>query len=95
MSCPGAPKCNGHGACLSMLQLAEQTTDNGDATAFTYGTRPNYFKTWDFNKVFGCKCDSGFTGYDCSLRTSDNKARRCGLLKYSCSKGGYQRSRSH
>ena len=71
MSCPGAPKCNGHGACLSMDQLAEHTTDNGDATAFTYGNRPNYFKTWDYNKVFGCKCDSGFTGYDCSLRTSE------------------------
>ena len=26
-------------------------------------------KTWDALKVFGCLCDSGFTGYDCSLRT--------------------------
>lgn len=71
MSCPGAPKCNGHGACFSMDQLAEHTTDNGVATAFTYGNRPNYYKTWDYNKVFGCKCDDGFTGYDCSLRTSE------------------------
>jgi len=52
-----------------MYQLAQQATNNGDATSLTYGNRPNYYATWDFDKVFGCKCDGGYTGYDCSERS--------------------------
>lgn len=30
---------------------------------------PNNPKTWDALKIFGCSCDTGYTGYDCSQRT--------------------------
>ena len=71
MSCPGGePSCSSHGQCLSMAQLAEQSTahSNGALTDYTYGKVPNDPHTWDFNKVYGCKCDRDYTGYDCSLR---------------------------
>jgi hypothetical protein len=69
MACPGQPACFGHGQCLSMAVLAEKASANGDDTDFTYGKIPNDAATWDYNKVQGCLCDEGFTGYDCSLRT--------------------------
>ena len=71
MSCPGGePACTGHGQCLSMAQLAEQSTDhsNGALTVLTYGKTPNDPYHWDYNKMYGCKCDIGYTGYDCSQR---------------------------
>jgi len=52
-----------------MAVLAEKASANGDDTDFTYGKIPNDAATWDYNKVQGCLCDEGFTGYDCSLRT--------------------------
>jgi len=70
MACGGgleAP-CHGHGRCMSMNELAIWDDFNGDATDFTYGTDPNNPHTWDGHRVFGCKCDEGYTGYDCSLR---------------------------
>merc|ERR1719502_376607 len=71
MSCPGGdPTCSGHGRCMSMAQLAENSIDhsNGAVTQFTYGKIPNYKYTWDFDKVWGCQCDADYTGYDCSQR---------------------------
>lgn len=73
MTCPGSHSpygvCNGHGQCLPMGQLANFAKNNGDATPFTYGQNPNEPLTWDSNSVYGCLCDEGWTGYDCSLRT--------------------------
>lgn len=69
MSCPGSPECNGHGKCLTIAHLAELAEKNGDVTPYTYGTIPNKPSTWDFGKVMGCKCDEGYKGFDCSLRT--------------------------
>ena len=80
MTCPGDPICSAHGQCLTMSQLALAATLNGDATDYTYGrqyaggsTLFNYnvhnVKTWDYQMMRGCKCDEGFEGYDCSLRT--------------------------
>merc|ERR1711871_1069860 len=71
ISCPGGePPCNGHGQCLSQSQLALQSTyhSNGALTDFTYGRIPNDPYRWDYNKLYGCKCDIGYTGYDCSQR---------------------------
>lgn len=46
--------CNGHGICQSNLKFAE----DGNA---------RYLKAWDSGNHFGCKCDSGYRGGDCSL----------------------------
>lgn len=55
MSCPGkepnGPACNGRGECLTMGQLAEHATINGDDALFTYGSTPNNQLTWDFDMV--------------------------------------------
>lgn len=74
LKCPGTLQygdsgaCTGHGVCMSMAALAAEATVNGDAGGFTYGTDPNNGATWDANSVYGCKCDSGYGGYDCSER---------------------------
>uniref|UniRef100_A0A7S2RYU0 EGF-like domain-containing protein n=1 Tax=Rhizochromulina marina TaxID=1034831 RepID=A0A7S2RYU0_9STRA len=65
MSCPlvdGVP-CGGRGQCLSLRQAGS----SWDGQALT---RPNapYTDPWDADKIFGCVCDMGFTGYDCSER---------------------------
>ena len=61
--------CSAHGRCVSMSELARLATDNGDATNRNYGSDVNDALTWDADRVYGCACDPGFTGYDCSLRT--------------------------
>ena len=33
------------------------------------GTVYTYNSIWDANMIFGCTCDSGWEGFDCSLRT--------------------------
>jgi len=47
--------CSGHGICLEAKRIA---ADFGNT----------YAKPWDANKNFGCKCDVGFRGSDCSLQ---------------------------
>lgn len=73
MTCPGKTSplgvCSGHGQCLSMSELAEYSNDNGDPTPHTYGSDPNSIYTWDSDSVYGCMCDQGWTGFDCSQRT--------------------------
>lgn len=60
--------CSGHGRCLSMRNLAEASLKNGDNTNYTYGLDQNYADTWDADKIHGCLCDDGYSGYDCSLK---------------------------
>lgn len=68
LACPGdSTSCNDHGQCLDMSTLATLSTVNGDLGGFTYGDTPNDPATWDANRVYGCLCDSGYQGYDCSL----------------------------
>ena len=50
--CPN--DCNDRGVCYSAKQLAEEVER-------TYST------PWDAEKQYGCVCDSGYRGYDCSL----------------------------
>ncbi|RYH20346.1 hypothetical protein EON65_23695 [archaeon] len=74
LACPGinadTPEgCNGHGRCVDMYTLAKINTKNGVLQNYTYGTIPNNPHTWDANRVFGCECDEGYEGYDCSLNT--------------------------
>lgn len=70
MACPGktagGAACSGHGQCLSMSSLAALAKDNGESTPYTYGADPSNAATWDGGKVFGCGCDPGWGGYDCS-----------------------------
>jgi len=60
--------CNGHGRCMSMQELAIWSVNNGDSTNYQYGSDPNNYLTWDYNRIHGCLCDDGYSGYDCSLK---------------------------
>jgi EGF-like domain len=74
MVCPGqtagasGAACSGHGQCMNMAELALRATVNGDAAAYSYGIDPNSAATWDASAVYGCACDAGYSGYDCSQR---------------------------
>ena len=59
MSCPNT--CNGAGKCLSMHQYA-LTADPGANIVYPYDS------IWDANKIYGCSCDTGFGGCDCSVQ---------------------------
>lgn len=67
--------CSSHGECMSMARLAEAANLNGDATPYTYGAQTHRASTWDSNSMFGCKCDEGYHGYDCSLSTCQSNLR--------------------
>mmetsp|Transcript_26838 Transcript_26838/g.48664 ORF Transcript_26838/g.48664 Transcript_26838/m.48664 type:complete len:569 (+) Transcript_26838:363-2069(+) len=73
MGCVGEDSeksCSGHGECLSMRELGLRHKDaGGSSTPISYGSDPNGAGTWDADRIFGCNCDDGFEGYDCSLRT--------------------------
>ena len=64
------PSCSGHGSCLSMRELAlHHENAGGSPLPIAYGSDPNGAATWDADRIFGCLCDDGFEGFDCSLRT--------------------------
>ena len=67
-SCPGAPACTGHGECVNMKTLATYNKVNGEPSPVSYGLTPNDNLHWDEEEMYGCACDDGFTGYDCSQR---------------------------
>lgn len=62
--CPNA--CMAHGKCVSMQDHAQNDVV---ARALTDAPPLVYNTTWDFDKINGCQCDSGFGGPDCSLKT--------------------------
>ncbi|CEG43460.1 Teneurin-1 and related extracellular matrix proteins, contain EGF-like repeats [Plasmopara halstedii] len=54
--------CNGHGKCLSMRAMAAMRNDYNLFHSTLYDT------PWDADRIYGCVCDYGYTGVDCSLR---------------------------
>lgn len=52
-----------------MYEMSRVATDNGDETNYVYGTDVTNPLTWDAHRIFGCHCDDGWIGYDCSLRS--------------------------
>jgi hypothetical protein len=56
--------CSQHGECLSLKQAA-QTNDG-----FEYNRTTTYTQ-WDAGVIYGCKCDSGWSGFDCSERVCE------------------------
>jgi len=64
-TCPNS--CSGRGVCTTMKRIAsEYGLDTGSATMGD-GAGPSY-TVWDSEVQYGCVCDWGFTGPDCSLR---------------------------
>ncbi|GBG28563.1 Tenascin [Hondaea fermentalgiana] len=72
-TCPSS--CSGRGDCISNERFAEETLDNFDSTAYTYGADIGNQDTWDSDMLFGCKCDKKLQydygmydsfGHDCS-----------------------------
>ncbi|EEY62815.1 uncharacterized protein PITG_15241 [Phytophthora infestans T30-4] len=59
LSCPNA--CSGNGRCISMRDAATLQDDRNFLVSTTYSL-------WDADKIMGCQCDPGFSGFDCSQR---------------------------
>ena len=55
--CPS--QCNSRGRCVNLNEKAA-TTRNSDSVRYTYEG------VWDAEKIYGCLCDDGYEGYDCS-----------------------------
>ena len=74
LACPSVngKQCNGHGECLSMRMTAERHSIDSGRNEILYGKDPNNGNSWDADSVYGCYCDQGFTGYDCSVRSCDS-----------------------
>jgi len=72
-SCPN--DCSGHGTCRSNedfaydFSIAKSTQTSGDDTFNSFLTEyvATYSGAWDSGMHFGCKCDAGYRGADCSL----------------------------
>lgn len=58
-SCPN--KCGTHGRCQSLSYFAA-VQDRGEGTVYRYED------VWDANMMYGCNCDTGYSGPSCSLR---------------------------
>ena len=61
LSCPNG--CSGHGTCLSLESYAHSQSGHGLSTSWF-----KYNSNWDHDKLYGCRCDPNYTGYDCSQR---------------------------
>lgn len=78
-SCPN--DCSGHGTCRSNVDFAtdfseavkdQQNSDDGAGDGVITDAYYDYFRVsydgaWDSGLQYGCLCDAGFRGADCSL----------------------------
>lgn len=56
--------CNGRGQCVSLRSAAVLN----DGHLFN---RTTTYNQWDADVIYGCKCDPGFSGADCSQRVCE------------------------
>lgn len=57
--------CSGRGRCISIRMAAEEN----DGFQYSHTTEYNL---WDADRIFGCKCDYGYIGTDCSQRICES-----------------------
>lgn len=80
--CSGRGRCLSANALARMMDpgvlrkasgcTSTEICQNGDCTDRDYGAcaEVNVYETpWDADQFFGCLCDPGYAGYDCSVRT--------------------------
>jgi len=60
MACPSG--CNGHGACISLKRAAEIKDDRN------FYRETAYSSSWEANRIFGCQCEIGYSGYACETK---------------------------
>uniref|UniRef100_A0A6V1R2D4 EGF-like domain-containing protein n=1 Tax=Heterosigma akashiwo TaxID=2829 RepID=A0A6V1R2D4_HETAK len=64
-SCPNS--CSGHGTCETIKELSEDKEDGDDYSVLDWSAIGSFeYQLWDRVKTMGCKCDSLYTGPDCS-----------------------------
>jgi hypothetical protein len=64
--------CSGHGICQSNVDFSVDASiddvPNGANPNTAYGRDKRYLNAWDSGLHYGCKCDLGFRGPDCSMQ---------------------------
>jgi hypothetical protein len=70
-ACPN--DCSGHGTCQSAKQFAR---DHDELAEDVHGSAVTvqYSGAWDSEKMYGCKCETGFRGPDCSMTECPSSA---------------------
>jgi hypothetical protein len=63
--CPNS--CSGHGTCQSQSTFVRDQKDAATAAGATTLVTV-YDAAWDAKKIYGCKCELGYRGPDCSLK---------------------------
>jgi hypothetical protein len=67
LACPTAGNlvCGGKGKCMSLAAAAAAGNSAGSASL----PRPaSQYRAWDAERVFGCVCDEGWSGPDCTVQ---------------------------
>ena len=65
LACPN--DCNGHGVCRSMDYNARAQGKLANVASYASSTYA-YTTPWDHDMIYGCACDTGYSGFDCSQR---------------------------
>jgi hypothetical protein len=68
LACPNS--CSGHGTCESLKELSAKATGTGISHKADIAAEFSY-DLWDGRHYYGCKCDPGYFGHDCTKRRCD------------------------
>ena len=77
-------KCSGHGECMSLRNAAKSND------GYLYN-RTTTYTLWDADVMYGCKCDYGYDGADCSMKMGE--ARWKSAVASACVKDYLESSR--